>query len=338
MSHTPPTSRMRTSIIIPVYNVGPYLAQCLETAVGQDHGEIEVIAIDDGSTDDSPDVLRAFAANHPEVTVVRTENRGPAAARNTGLGLASGEYVLFLDGDDYLEKNAVSLCAGKMCEYDVDIVFFAARSFYDGMDPLGPRAFNYERAAELTCRPMSAEAFFVQSRNRRNYLPSACLYLYRRERLGDISFHPGILHEDNLFTTRLLLEHRDTNVLCLPDRLFNRRLRPHSIMTQRKQPRHMEGYLAVALELSRLEVAREKSEAGKSLNHFIQNMIRSALAQWWIAYPAHLPFALRKRLLRLLLCVRARYLQPRCVLACLFPELLLVGHRVRGTLRHEASS
>lgn len=330
MTPKPPALAMRATIIIPVYNVAPYLAQCLDSALGQDHDDIEVIAVDDGSTDNSLEVLKDFAARHRNVTVVSMENRGPSAARNAGLERATGDYVLFLDGDDYLEINTVSLCAKKMDDHGVDIVFFAARSFFDGVAAQSHRTVNYERSSELTDRPMSAEQFFVRAREIDNYLASACLYMYRRTCLGDIDFHPGILHEDNLFTTRLLLERRDTNVLCLPDQLFNRRLRPNSITTQKKQPRHIEGYLTVARELSRLEVARERSAAGRSLNQFIQSMIRSALANWWTAYPAFLPLAERKRLLALLGCVKPRYLQPRCVVSCLFPELLIVGHWARG--------
>ncbi|HEV2622673.1 MAG TPA: glycosyltransferase family 2 protein [Frateuria sp.] len=335
ISNAAPALAGRASIIISVYNVAPYLVQCLESAANQDYAEVEIIAVDDGSTDSSRALLGDFAASHRNVTVVSTPNQGPSAARNTGLRLATGEYVLFLDGDDYIEKNTVTLCVEKMKDHGVDMVFFAARSFCDGM-AMPPGEFNYERLPELTGKPMRAEQFFILSRKYHNYLPSPCLYVYRRERFAGITFYPGILHEDNLFTTRLLLERRDAKVYCLSDQLFNRRLRPDSIMTQKKQPRHVEGYMEVALELSRLDVAREKSETGKSLNHFIQNMIRSGLAQWWIAYPPLLPLAQRKRLLRVLSCVNPRYIKPVCILICLFPELLLVGHRLKGALRREA--
>lgn len=332
VSKAAPALAGRASIIISAYNVAPYLAQCLESAANQDYAEVEIIAVDDGSTDTSRALLGNFATGHRNVTVVSTPNQGLSTARNTGLGLAKGEYVLFLDGDDYIERNTVSLCVEKMKDQGADIVFFAARSFCDGM-ATPPGEFNYERLPQLTGKPMRAEQFFVLARKYRNYLPSPCLYVYRRDRFAGITFYPGIVHEDNLFTTRLLLERRDARVYCLPDQLFNRRLRPDSIMTQKKQPKHVEGYLEVALELSRLEVAREKSETGKALNHFIQNMVRTGLAQWWTAYPSLLPLAQRKRLLRVLSSVNPRYVKPVCILICLCPELLLVGHRLKGALR-----
>lgn len=336
MSNGAPAFADRASIIITVYNVAPYLAQCLESAASQDYAGVDIIAVDDGSTDASRALLGDFAASHRNVTVVSTPNQGPSAARNTGLGLAKGEYVLFLDGDDYIEGNTVSLCVEKMKDQGADMVFFAARAFCDDMAMPPPGEFNYERLPELTGKPMQAEQFFILARKYRNYLPSPCLYIYRRDRFAGITFYPGIVHEDNLFTTRLLLERRDAQVYCLPDQLLNRRLRPGSIMTQKKQPKHVEGYMAVALELSRLDVAREKSEAGRSLNHFIQNMVRSGLAQWWIAYPPLLPLAQRKRLLQILSRVNPRYIKAVCILICLFPELLLVGHRLKGALHRAA--
>lgn len=99
------------TIIIPCYNCEKYLGRCLDSAVGQEHvenGQVEVIVVDDGSTDHSLDIARSYEKHVPFLRVIKQENQGVSAARNAGLDAAQGQYVLFLDADDWLEKDAVS--------------------------------------------------------------------------------------------------------------------------------------------------------------------------------------------------------------------------------------
>ena len=95
----------KVSVILPVYNVGKYLRQCMDSIVGQTLQEIEVICIDDGSADDSPQILQAYAKKDPRIKVVCQQNQGAGAARNRGLSMARGEYLSFLDSDDFFETN-----------------------------------------------------------------------------------------------------------------------------------------------------------------------------------------------------------------------------------------
>lgn len=94
----------KVSVILPVYNVEKYLRQCLDSVIGQTLKEIEIIAVDDGSTDDSPAILDEYAAREPRMKVIHQRNAGAGAARNAGLDAATGDYVIFLDPDDYVEK------------------------------------------------------------------------------------------------------------------------------------------------------------------------------------------------------------------------------------------
>ncbi|WP_460425867.1 glycosyltransferase family 2 protein, partial [Azotobacter armeniacus] len=89
----------KVSIIIPVYNVEPYLAQCLDSAIHQDYDNIEIIAINDGSTDASLSILEEFRTKHKNIIIKNIENQGVSVARNTGLEIATGEYISFLDSD-----------------------------------------------------------------------------------------------------------------------------------------------------------------------------------------------------------------------------------------------
>lgn len=96
----------KVSVIVPIYNVEKYLERCLESLVNQSLQEIEIILIDDGSTDKSPLICDKYAKQDRRIKVVHKQNQGLGMARNTGLELASGEYVAFIDSDDFIEKNA----------------------------------------------------------------------------------------------------------------------------------------------------------------------------------------------------------------------------------------
>lgn len=93
------------SVIIPVYNIQQHLRECLDSVLGQSYPHLQVICVDDGSTDESPAILAEYAQKDPRVQVIRQQNAGPGAARNTGLEAATGEYVIFLDSDDWFEPD-----------------------------------------------------------------------------------------------------------------------------------------------------------------------------------------------------------------------------------------
>ena len=93
------------SVIVPVYNVAMYLPQCLDSILGQDHENLEVILIDDGSRDESGEICDAYARRDSRLRVIHQKNGGAAAAKNAGLRIATGEYLSFVDSDDYLEPN-----------------------------------------------------------------------------------------------------------------------------------------------------------------------------------------------------------------------------------------
>lgn len=126
-----PAKEPLVSIVVPVYNVEPYLEQCLDSLVKQTMKAIEIIAVDDGSTDGSLEILNRYAAQDKRVHVYTQKNQYAGAARNLGLSHAKGEYVLFLDGDDHFAKNlaADTYVEGKAAK--ADLVLFDARQFDD---------------------------------------------------------------------------------------------------------------------------------------------------------------------------------------------------------------
>lgn len=110
------------SVIIPVYNVEKYLSQCLESVIRQTYQDLEIIVIDDGSTDESPRICDEYAEKDTRIRVIHKQNAGAASARNAGLKIATGEYLAFVDSDDYLNTNAYETMLGIMQRTTADIV------------------------------------------------------------------------------------------------------------------------------------------------------------------------------------------------------------------------
>ena len=96
------------SIIVPVYNVEKFVEKCVKSLMNQTHKNIEIILVDDGSPDHSPEIIDRIAVEDQRVHVIHQQNRGVSAARNAGLQCASGEYVMFVDGDDWVDSDYVS--------------------------------------------------------------------------------------------------------------------------------------------------------------------------------------------------------------------------------------
>lgn len=113
---------MRISIVIPVYNTKPYLEACFQSVLGQTHENIEILIVDDGSTDGSDEVCKIFAAEDKRVTYIRQENKGLIGARRTGVEHASGEFLMFVDSDDWIDEGMAAFLAEQVQDADIDMV------------------------------------------------------------------------------------------------------------------------------------------------------------------------------------------------------------------------
>ena len=120
---------VKVSIIIPVYNAEKYLKQCLESLVRQTEQNMEIICVDDGSTDHSFDILKDYSTKYEYISVLSQSNMGAAAARNKGIQQAKGEYLLFLDADDFFEADLVEVTYEKAKAQKLDVLIFEAGDF-----------------------------------------------------------------------------------------------------------------------------------------------------------------------------------------------------------------
>lgn len=191
------------SIVIPVYNVEKYLDQCVQSVLKQEFTDYEVILVDDGSTDSSGSMCDQFAEKHINIMVIHKVNGGASDARNTGIRAAKGEYVLFLDSDDYIAEGSLS-CIARRIEKSKkpDVVFLEATKFFpDGsILPLND-GICFEAVDGKTHREVLQH---VASRPK--YPGSACTKATKRSVILDnnIFFEKGIISEDIDWTVNLL--------------------------------------------------------------------------------------------------------------------------------------
>ena len=139
---------IKVSVVIPVYNTEKYVREAVESIMNQTLRELEIIIINDGSTDNSLQVAEELAAADSRIQVYSQTNRGLSMARNAGITHAHGRYIYFMDSDDLLEKDAMELCYSKCEEKELDFVFFDAQSFFEE-DIRNAPALNYQRTDKL---------------------------------------------------------------------------------------------------------------------------------------------------------------------------------------------
>lgn len=200
MSHT----KIAISVVVPVYNVEDYVKRCLDSLVMQTMTAIEVLVVDDGSTDGSGAICDEYAARYDTIRVMHKPNGGLSDARNYGLAHATGEYVFFLDSDDYLKPDSCEVMLGETGAGDVDMVI-------GRIELIRPSAAmqRFEAiAARLAChRVYTGKEYLIGCLSGGALRVEVGRSLYRRAFLqqNDLHFQKGIMHEDEEFTPRALL-------------------------------------------------------------------------------------------------------------------------------------
>ena len=233
---------MQFSLIIPVYNVEQYLKACLNTVVTQSYSDFEVICINDGSTDGSGLVLDEYAAKYSNISIINQVNKGLSATRNAGIRAAKGDYIFFLDSDDWIEPDTLKILAEKQNGEDL-LCFNGRRYFEDGRTETPDTGIVEDR---LTGWEYYNKYALV---SRKFHFVCTVLRLYRREYLlkNNLFFEEGIYHEDNLFTP--LACYYAKSVKVIPDILYVYRIREGSI-TQTANVQRLFDMIAIANNLS----------------------------------------------------------------------------------------
>ena len=263
------------SIIVPVYNVSRYLSRCLTSLSFLLSDDNEMIIVNDGSTDDSLSIAEDFAKNYSNVSIVTQENGGLSAARNTGMRFAHGEYLWFVDSDDYIDKNQFQSVYKEVssCKYDA-IVFGRIDDLGDKMEK---RVFLYDKEY------LSGVDYFKDSISHDVYRTNAWDKIFRRTLLEDnnITFIEGRLYEDMLFCQYVFLRAKRVRLLNVYPYIYN--LTNGGSIT--KQIRRRDLDVLWYIDLFKKEFLVSSQECAydtKSLNMLLFNWVNSCLLKKYI--------------------------------------------------------
>ncbi len=246
------------SVIIPVYNVEKYLKECVDSVLKQTYENYEIILVNDGSTDGSGSICDEYTDKYHKITVVHKENSGPSKTRNIGLDVAKGEYIYFLDSDDYLDETAFEKLIRVAKSQEADMVFFDACSFADPKD-----AFDVKQGYLRKNKYKADTGYNVLTElNKNKDFHCSIPLLFVRKAFLDKS---GLLineniycSEDMLFTYQLFCVAQ--RVAQCSERLYYRRYRKNSIVTSRKTFRHFLSCKAVYEQIRDFSINIGKSE------------------------------------------------------------------------------
>ena len=263
---------MLFSIIIPVFNVEKYLRDCLDSVIHQTYSEWEAICVNDGSSDGSAGIMEEYAEKDSRIRIVSQENAGTAAARNTGIKEAAGDYIFFLDSDDWLEPNALGIISNRL--NGEDILCFNGKRYFEST-----KSFN--RADSIIEKTFKKGMDYY---NENALLPRdfafVCVVLrvYKRAFLtnNELYFDEDVSYEDNLWVP-IVLYNSDT-VTVIPDVLYYYRIREGSKMGQVSLDRKKD-MLKVANRLAAFFIPKrgfDKAIVYRAITHHFQAVLTNA--------------------------------------------------------------
>lgn len=203
---------MKLSIIIPIYNVEQYLRKCVDSLLAQDISDYEIILVDDGSTDGSSDIADAIQSMYaslpnnlitssPAIKVIHQSNAGLSAARNTGIAAATGDYIMFVDSDDYLQPNVLGALMEQVERDNLDVLRFRYQNVRENGEAFAPYKdmTNYN---DYSLTPTDGLTFLNERMSTQCY---AWQFILHREIVVQEQFTQGIYFEDTDWTPRMLL-------------------------------------------------------------------------------------------------------------------------------------
>lgn len=277
---------MTLSVVIPVYNVKAYLGACLDSVLKQTFTDFEVIAIDDGSSDESAEILSRYASVDSRITVYSQSNRGLGATRNRGLVLARGEFVYFMDSDDLLEPNAFEVIIAGMREHALDELIFSAKAFGDGEASAEietrVKAYDgyYEIAESIAGKVVDGAEMMARQLETGHLFVSVPLRAFRTSALREsgLRFVEGVVREDESFTIAVNVALKRVMAIC--DRFYLRRVRLGSLASGGEAARHIEGLLFAAIGLQSCGIVSSSDDRLRHVGDFLlRNYARAIDAQ-----------------------------------------------------------
>lgn len=185
------------TVIVPIYNVETYLNKCVSSIRQQSYENLEIILVDDGSTDNCPQICDCLMNMDDRIRVIHQENGGRSVARNRGLEEAKGEYLIFVDGDDWIETNCIQTLYELSKKYESTLTVGRYKSIYK--DKIIDKSTNQI----LVLSNDEPIEFLIKGKDGFQNVNSVCVKLYKRELVNNIRFEEGKYYEDIMFTTKV---------------------------------------------------------------------------------------------------------------------------------------
>ena len=215
---------VKISVIVPVYNVEEYLEECLDSIINQTLEDIEIICVNDGSTDNSLKILKKYAKKDNRIKIINQKNCGSGCARNSGLNQSQGDYIFFLDSDDFIPLNALELTYDNAISNNSDLIMFKIARFDDFKDDYSKPGFPLEDSFNK----VDFNNFTFTYKNIKKYVLNSSFSpwskLYKKdflEKWRDFKFPINIAYEDVLFHVKAVL--RSSKISFVPEFLYNYR-------------------------------------------------------------------------------------------------------------------
>ena len=232
----------KISVIIPVYNVEKFLRECLDSVVNQTMRDIEIICVNDGSTDGSLDILKEYAKKDDRIIVINQTNGFVESARNNGLKIAKGEYIQFVDSDDYLELNACETAYNYALQYKADVVVFGYKNFPEQVG-------NVKNKRGKGLKYKEVGVFHGGLRSGRHLCYSGpCNKIYRHKIIKGCYFPEWLrCREDEHFNFQV--DKKINTLVQIPEQLYNRSLNLNSITTSSKVFHKLINTISIGIDL-----------------------------------------------------------------------------------------
>ena len=222
------TVPIKISVIISIYNVEKYLRECLDSVINQTLKNIEIICVNDGSTDNSSKILKEYAVKDKRIIIIEQKNQGLSCSRNNAMKIAKGEYIQFLDSDDYLKSDTIEKLYNFANKNDLELCSFSGYNFIDGENELLENKYwDFDfLPTDFNCDHFNYKDCFDFI----NKLPvSSCLTIYKNDfiKKHQFEFPKGLCFEDNVFYSKALLSAQRCGIL--KEKLYCRRIHGNSI-------------------------------------------------------------------------------------------------------------
>ena len=261
------------SVIVPIYKVEKYLNRCIESIVNQTYSNLEIILVDDGSPDNCPQMCDEWAVKDSRIKVIHKENGGLSDARNSGMNLATGDVISFIDSDDWIDLKAFEVMLNVMQKKNSDIISGGVKWVNENGELL-------RKASVETYEILNTNDAMKELLHDGKLKQHVWNKLYRRKVIENIPFEKGKYHEDVFWSYQVIGQSK--NISVIPDSFYNYFQRSDSIMGERYSLKRLD-----ALDAMQLRCEYIKIHFPDLFDDSIQNYMGSCLYQLQLAFRSH---------------------------------------------------